>query len=123
MKLPEIIPRPRVCLVIVMTAATTFPVSATAHVKWFCSVIDVTRAPIPARDVLTPFYIACLYGFLLMTFTGFLLDGWVARRWPAVASSGARLAKAEEMLLRLAISAYFLLLWNGSAVAQPSPHF
>jgi len=116
MKLPEIASRPRVCLVLAMTAATTFPVTATAHVKWFCSIADVTRAPIPARDVLTPFYVACLCGFLLMTFTGFLLDGWVARRWPGVASSGARLAKAEEMLLRLAISVYFFILWNGSAV-------
>lgn len=116
MKIPAIASRSRLGGVFAITIATAVPLNASAHVKWFCSIADVTRAPIPVRDVLTPFYLACLCGFVLMVFAGFLLDGWVARRWPAVASSGTRLAAAEETLLRLATSAYFLLLWNGSAV-------
>ncbi len=116
MKIPAIASRLRLGIVFATTIATAIPLNASAHVKWFSSIVDVTRAPIPVRDVLTPFHLALFCGFTLMVFAGFLLDGWVARRWPAVASSGVHLAGAEETLLRLATSAYFLLLWNGSAV-------
>jgi len=47
---------------------------------------------------------------------GFLLDGAVAGRWPRLASSGRLHADIEEKLVRLAVGAYFLLLWDKGAV-------
>lgn len=116
MKIAEIVSRQRILLTIAALTATTIPRGASAHVKWFCSTVDVTRPPIPLSDVLTPVYLACFGAFIFMVFAGFLLDGWVARRWPALASSGALFAGAEENLMRLATGAYFLLLWDKGAV-------
>ncbi len=101
---------------IAIMAVTGLPAQALAHVKWFCSVADVTQAPAALVDVLTPLFGLICLGFLLMVFTGFLVDGSVARRWPWLASSGMSNAGTEEKLVRLATGAYFLLLWNGSAV-------
>ncbi len=92
------------------------PVQASAHVKWFCSIVDVTQPPIALSRVLTPLFGTICCGFLLLVFAGFLVDGVVARRWPWLASSGRRHAGTEEKLIRLATGAYFLLLWDKGAV-------
>ncbi len=92
------------------------PVPASAHVKWFCSVADVMRPPLELGHVLTPVFGAICICFLLLVWAGFLLDGAVARRWPWLASSGRLHADIEEKLVRLAIGAYFLLLWDKGAV-------
>ena len=106
----------QVAWAIAMAAAGLAPVRALAHVKWFCSVADVTQAPDALGDVLTPLFGLVCCGFLLMVFVGFLVDGSVARRWPRLASSGALHAGTEEKLVRLATGAYFLLLWDKGAV-------
>ncbi len=93
-----------------------FPIQASAHVKWFCSVADVVQPPVALSRVLTPVFGAVCCVFLLLVFAGFLLDGAVARCWPRLASSGRLHADAEEKLVRLAVGAYFLLLWDKGAV-------
>ena len=108
--------RPRARTACAAIAAALAPAPAAAHVKWFCSVADVTQAPAALADVLTPTFAAACGGFLLLVFGGFLLDGIVARRWPGLASSGHRNAETEERLVRLATGAYFLLLWDKGAV-------
>lgn len=92
------------------------PAAASAHVKWFCSSVDVTRPPVPMGQVLTPLFGGVCCGFLLLVFVGFLVDGGVARRWPLLASSGRTHADTEERLVRLAAGSYFLLLWDKGAV-------
>lgn len=92
------------------------PTCALAHVKWFCATADVTRPPEALWRVLTPLFAAVCCAFLLLVFTGFIVDGVVARRWPALASSHGRNAVLEEKLIRLAVGAYFLLLWDKGAV-------
>lgn len=94
---------------------SAFAHPASAHVKWFCSVADVTRPPIALASVLTPtFGLVCL-GFLGLIFAGFLLDGLAARRWPRLASSALHHEATEERLIRLATGAFFLLLWDKGA--------
>jgi len=92
------------------------PVQAFAHVKWFCSTVDVVQPPVGLGTVLTPVFGAVCCVFLALVFAGFLLDGAVARYWPRLASSGRLHADTEEKLIRLAIGAYFLLLWDKGAV-------
>ncbi len=107
--------RLRVGFAFALVAATTIPLPAWAHVKWFCSTADVTRAPAALRYALTPTFLACVGAFLLMVFGGFLVDHWFGRRWPALASSGDRLSGGEEKLIRLATGAFFLCLWDKGA--------
>lgn len=102
-------------LVLVAVAAAVIPSSAMAHVKWFCISADVTRPPVPLPDVLTPFFLLSCGAFVLLIFAGFVADSWVARRWPALASTGVRLAGVEETLVRLAVAVYFLSLWTNAA--------
>ncbi len=99
-----------------MTGAWLMPTQAFAHVKWFCSVADVTQPPIALHDVLTPLFGVVCCGFLLLVFAGFLVDGHVARRWPRLGSSAQLHADTEEKLVRLAVGGYFLLLWDKGAV-------
>lgn len=102
--------------ILALIIATSIPVQATAHVKWFCSAADVTHPPIALSRVLTPVFGSICCGFLLLVFAGFLVDGAAARRWPRLASSGRLHEAAEEKLIRLATGAFFLLLWDKGAV-------
>ncbi|WP_428492950.1 hypothetical protein [Rhodopila sp.] len=101
---------------ILAAAAALTPVSVSAHVKWFCSIADVSMPPIALSKVLTPIYVSVFCSFLLLVFAGFVLDGAVAQRWPRLASSGRLHVETEEKLLRLAVGAFFLLLWDKGAV-------
>jgi len=109
-------PGARVAWAAIVAGAGLVPVRAFAHVKWFCSVADVTQPPAAIGRVLTPLFGLVCCGFLLLVYVGFLLDGSVARRWPRLASSGELHAGTEEKLVRLAAGAYFLLLWDKGAV-------
>ncbi len=102
-------------LVLVAVATAVIPSSAMAHVKWFSTSADVTQPPVSLPDVLTPFFLLSCGAFVLLIFAGFVADGWVARRWPALASTGVRLARVEETLVRLAVAVYFLALWANAA--------
>ena len=98
-----------------LAAATVMPLTASAHVKWFCTIADGARPPDALVNVITPTFLACFGAFVLMIFAGFFVDGWIARRWPGFTSAGARFAAGEEKLVRLATGAFFLCLWEGGA--------
>ena len=87
-----------------------------AHVKWFCSSADVKTAPLAFARVMTPMFAAVLLVFLAMVFVGFIVDGIAARRWPLLVSCGERFDAQEEKLVRIAVGAFFLLLWDKGAV-------
>lgn len=91
------------------------PIPALAHVKWFCSIADVVQPPIALTQVLTPLFGVMAFGFVLLVFLGFLIDGSFARHWPWLASSGRTNIDTEEKLVRLATGAFFLLLWDKGA--------
>jgi len=99
-----------------VVAIGLIPAQASAHVKWFCSIADITQSPVALARVLTPIFALVCCGFLLLDFAGFLVDGAVAQRWPRLASSGRLHAETEEKQIRLATGAYFMLLWNKGAV-------
>lgn len=90
--------------------------AAEAHVKWFCTIVDVRRAPEALGRVLTPEFAALFALFASLVFFGFLLDGAAARRWPGLASCGSRFDRLEDALVRIAVGAFFLLLWDKGAV-------
>lgn len=92
-----------------------FPRGAEAHVKWFCSIADVTAAPVMLGQVLSPVFGAVAILFVTLVFAGFVLDGVVARRWPRLVSSGRVHEALEERLIRMATGAFFLLLWDKGA--------
>ena len=104
-----------VLLLVGLTAAIAVPAPASAHVKWFCTIADGSRPPAALASVITPMFLACFGAFVLMIFAGFLVDSWIARRWPALTSAGTRFAAGEEKLIRLATGAFFLCLWEGGA--------
>ena len=91
------------------------PGRADAHVKWFCSIADVTAAPVAIERVLSPLFGAVAVLFVSLVFAGFVLDGVVARRWPRLVSSGRQHERLEERLIRMATGAFFLLLWDKGA--------
>ncbi|MGI4765490.1 MAG: hypothetical protein ACRYGP_10595 [Janthinobacterium lividum] len=91
------------------------PSAASAHVKWFCGAIDLTSSPVPFFHVLSPIFMVCCVGFLLLVFTGLVADGWLARLRPMLLSTHGRLAWVEEAIVRIGIGAYCLLLWDNAA--------
>ena len=96
--------------------ASALPGAAVAHVKWFCSSADPGAPPLAFRSVMTPVFAFCLIGFGLLLFAGTLADSWVSRRWPKFATNYAETEALEEKLMRVAVGAFFLCLWDKGAV-------
>ena len=90
------------------------PDAAAAHVKWFTPT-DVRTAPVPFAAVLSPTFLSVMGLFLLLLLLGFLLDSWIARRWPTWLGSGLSYAATEQRLVRAAAGAYFIC---GSAAGR-----
>lgn len=90
--------------------------AASAHVKWFCSNVDVHEAPKALTTVVSPTFLAGFALFTTLVFLGFLLDGAAGRRWPLLVSCGERFDLIEEKVVRIAIGAFFLLLWDKGAI-------
>lgn len=84
-----------------------WPAAAQAHVKWFThtNVHDVPCAP---STVLSPIFLTVLAVATLLVFAGFILDAWVARRFPGRIGSGVAFAAVEERLVRAASGGYFI---------------
>ncbi len=90
--------------------------AVSAHVKWFCTTVDVREAPEALATVVSPSFLGGLALFTTLVFLGFLIDGMAGRRWPRLISCGERFDAIEEQVVRIAIGAFFLLLWDKGAV-------
>lgn len=98
------------------------PMTASAHVKWFAS-YDVTKPPKHLADVITAVFLGVLSLSLFLLFLMFLADGYVARRWPRVESSGSSFEGVQEKVVRLGTGAYFLCIWTlGLYILTPELH-
>ncbi len=103
--------------VLSMTVAGMAPATCLAHVKWFCATADSTQATAAWPTVLTPVFFICFFGFGAALFLGTMADSAIARRWPWLAMSHVGgTADFEEKLMRVAIGAFFLCLWDKGAV-------
>ena len=107
---------PRSIACIATAGMILIPSAASAHVKWFCGPADLASPPVAFLHVLSPIFLLCFVGFLLLVFTGLVADGWLARLRPRMLSTGGRLAWAEEAIVRVGIGAYCLLLWDNAAI-------
>ncbi|WP_428376761.1 hypothetical protein [Lichenicoccus sp.] len=93
-----------------------YSAQAFAHVKWFCTNVDVSSPPLGLRDVVSPFFLQICLGFLILVAAGVYVDCWIARLWPRSLSAGTRLQWAEDLLVRGGIAMYCVFLWNRTAV-------
>ena len=92
---------------------------ASAHVKWFTQTNGHAR-PVQPAQLLTPTFGVVLSVAALLVFFGFLLDGWVARRWPKLLKVGQNTEVFEQCLIRAASGAYFIFLSSvGGIVLTP----
>ena len=92
------------------------PGTSTAHVKWFCSTADPSLPPLALHAVITPLFGACLLAFALFLSAGTMTDHWLSQRWPALAKTIPATRPFEEKLMRVAVGAFFLCLWDKGAV-------
>ncbi len=93
-----------------------FPGTSTAHVKWFCSTADPSVPPLDLHAAITPMFGACLLAFALLLFAGTMTDHWLSHRRPALAETNPATRPFKEKLMRVAVGAFFLCLWDNGAV-------
>ena len=86
----------RTTFIVITSCILLLPLGASAHVKWFCSMVNVEQPPVALADVMMPVFLLARTAFLFMVFAGFIVDGIVARKWPRLASSGQCYAVTEE---------------------------
>lgn len=95
---------------------------AQAHVKWFTAT-NGTTPPHPPIEVMSPLFLGVLAAAVMLVFVGFMLDNWVACRWPGIVGSGIALAPMEERLIRAATGAYFIFVSShGGVILTPELH-
>ena len=95
-------------LVIVLFAE---PSQASAHVKWFCGVIDLRAPPKSLAAVLSPMFLTRGVAFLLLVSLGSAIDAVISRRWPILQRGSSRLDFLEDIVVRLALAGCLLALW------------
>lgn len=109
-------------LLLAILGYLTLPGVASAHVKWFANYDEATR-PKPFAEVASSTFLLLFAAFVTMVFFGFLLDDWVARRWPLIRSVGSSLVTAEEKWVRLGMGAFLLCIWAiGLNILTPELH-
>ena len=106
----------RLSISALLVFASMLPSAAFAHVKWFCSSADPSIPPVSLGAVLTPVFAITLGSFSVILFLGTLIDSCIDRRWPALACTYRVTRSLEEKLIRVAVGAFFLCLWDKGAV-------
>lgn len=88
--------------------------AAVAHVKWFTHA-NVRDWPVEPSALLSPIFAAVLGVAVVLVFAGFLLDGWIATRWPHLLKRGRTTEAFEQRVIRAATGAYLIFLssWGG----------
>ena len=92
------------------------PSQASAHVKWFCRVIDLRALPKSLAAVLSPMFLTRGVAFLLLVSLGSAIDAVISRRWPILQRGSSRLDFLEDIVVRLALAGYLLALCSNLAV-------
>lgn len=96
--------------------------SAQSHVKWFTPT-NGADAPRAVATVTTPMFLLVLAASITLVFLGFILDGWVARRWPVVLGSRTAHADVEQRMIRAATGAYLIFVSShGGVILTPELH-
>ncbi|OTP76254.1 MULTISPECIES: hypothetical protein [Burkholderiaceae] len=106
----------RIGICALLIFVSILPSVAFAHVKWFCSSADASISPVAPGVVLTPAFALYLGIFSGLLFVGTWIDSWFDRRWPALACTYHVTRSLEEKLMRVAVGAFFLCLWDKGAV-------
>ncbi len=102
-----------------LAALFSLPTAASAHVKWFTHT-DGRDRPVEPSALLTPTFCAIFCVALLLVFVGFLLDGWIAKRWPQLLKMGRTTEAFEQRVIRAATGAYFIFLSSvGGIILTP----
>jgi hypothetical protein len=91
--------------------------SAEAHVKWFCGPVDVAAPPLALHSVLSSTLLALGIIALSLVSAGRLVDGVVERRWPGVLQKGPHREIVEELIVRVGMGLFLILLWHNAGVA------
>lgn len=111
-----------VLLLVAVVGYLTLPGVVSAHVKWFAHYDEATR-PMAFAEVASSTFFLLFAAFVTMVFFGFLLDGWVARRWPRLGSLGSSLVAVQEKWVRLGMGAFLLCIWDlGLNILTPELH-
>ena len=106
-------------LIATMIGGALSATQAQAHVKWFTTT-NGTEPPQPLHVVLTPLFVGILIAFVALVFVGFLMDGWVARRWPGMIASEPVREEMEQRLIRVATGAYLIFVSvHGGVILTP----
>lgn len=93
--------------------------AASAHVKWFTHT-DGRDRPVEPFALLTPTFGTVFCVALVLVFVGFLLDGWIAKRWPWLLKMGRTTEAFEQRVIRAGAAAYFIFLSSvGGIILTP----
>ncbi len=93
--------------------------AASAHVKWFTHT-DGRDRPVEPSALLTPTFGTVFCVALVLVFVGFLLDGWIAKRWPWLLKMGRTTEAFEQRVIRAGAGAYFIFLSSvGGIILTP----
>ncbi|MGI4944827.1 MAG: hypothetical protein ACRYHQ_30440, partial [Janthinobacterium lividum] len=93
--------------------------TASAHVKWFTHT-DGHDRPVEPFALLTPTFAVVFCVALLLVFVGFLIDGWIAKRWPQLLKMGRTTEAFEQRVVRAAAGAYFVFVSSvGGIILTP----
>lgn len=93
--------------------------AASAHVKWFTQTNGHDRPVEPSR-LFSPTFGAVFCVALVLVFLGFLLDGWIAKRWPRLLKMGETTEAFQQRVVRVATGAYFIFLASvGGIILTP----
>jgi hypothetical protein len=90
---------------------------AEAHVKWFCGAVDVTAPPLDLHGVLSPTLLVVGIGSLSLVSGGSAVDAVIERRWPGALWRNQHPEIIEELLVRVGVGLFLVMLWLNAGVA------
>src|SRR5262249_8534375 len=105
----------------VAATAALAPVTAEAHVKWFCA-FDVSLPPRSMAEVLNASFFWVCGVFAVLLFLGFMLDRLAQdSQWDAAVDRFlAPLTAFQEKFMRVGVGAFFVCLWvKGGIILTP----
>jgi hypothetical protein len=102
---------------LVAALSTIVTSRAEAHVKWFCGPVDVTAPPLDLHSVLSPTLLVVGIGSMILVSAGGLVDSALSRRWPGAPRPAGHRDMIEELLVRVGVGVFLIMLWLNAGVA------